>query len=114
MQYDTNDCRITPMIASKDLIPEELKTDVFPPALQPSVSLHTEQILIEVIALMNSSGENSLPVYDDNKTQLGTISLSDILIFLEHESEKNLYHHKLNYTVESLLVLKHGMLQRLF
>jgi predicted transcriptional regulator len=67
--------------------------------------LHADQLIIEVMRVMYTWGQDKVPVYKDD-ILLGTVSSSEILKFLNNEDEKNLYYHKLNYTMESLLMLK--------
>lgn len=70
------------------------------------VKVHAERIIFEVITYMNNIGEGYLAVYSDNNTLLGEVCVADLVAFLEHEPEKKLYYHKLNYTMETFLRLK--------
>lgn len=98
-------------------IPENLKLPARPFArnseLQPA-RLNGESILVEVIEWMKKNADCQLPVYNSGNSFLGMISLNDILIFLEHDTQSELYYHKLNYTLESLVALKKGTLKKLF
>jgi predicted transcriptional regulator len=71
----------------------------------PFNKLYADQLVIEVISYMQSCGQDQLPIYQDDHL-LGIISYSEIINFLHHKPENNLFYHKLNYTIESLFVLK--------
>lgn len=69
--------------------------------------LYASQLVAEVIFYMSIQELGKIPVYRDDFL-IGIISYSDILNFLDDEPEKNLYFHKLNYTIESLVLLNNS------
>lgn len=69
------------------------------------VSLHSEQLVVEVMDIMLKQELYTMPVFYYNK-HIGIIRFKDIISFLTHEEHgENLIFHKLNYSIESAMAM---------
>lgn len=69
------------------------------------VGLHSEQLVIEVIDIMLKQELYTMPVFY-NKKYIGVVRFKDLISFLTHEErEENLIFHKLNYSIESVMIM---------
>ncbi|ETZ21399.1 hypothetical protein [Pedobacter sp. V48] len=73
--------------------------------LDRDVVLHSEQLVVEVIDIMLKEELYTMPVFY-NKKHIGVVRFQDLISFLTHEERgENLIFHKLNYSIESVMVM---------
>lgn len=86
------------IIQSKEVFSSEWGTD-------RHIRLHSEQLVIEVIDIMLKQELYTMPVFYDEK-HIGVVRFKDLISFLTHEERgENLIFHKLNYSIESVMVM---------
>ena len=69
------------------------------------VALHSEQLVVEVIDIMLKEELYTMPVFY-NKKHIGLVRFKDLISFLTHEERgENLIFHKMNYSIESVMVM---------
>src|SRR5688572_3444682 len=69
------------------------------------VVLHSEQLVVEVIGIMLKEELYTMPVFY-NKKHIGLVRFKDLISFLTHEERgENLIFHKMNYSIESVMVM---------
>ncbi|ATP55760.1 hypothetical protein CPT03_04390 [Pedobacter ginsengisoli] len=69
------------------------------------IRLHSEQLVVDVIDIMLKKELYTMPVFY-NTRQIGVIQFKDLISFITHkEYGESLIYHKLNYNLESVLVM---------
>ena len=69
------------------------------------IRLHSEQLVIEVIDIMLKQELYTMPVFYNEK-HIGVVRFKDLISFLTREERgENLIFHKLNYSIESVMVM---------
>lgn len=85
-------------IQEKEVFFLELESD-------EQIRLHSEQLVIDVIDIMLKQDLYTMPVFYSTR-QIGVIQFKDLINFITHkEHGESLIYHKLNYNLESVLVM---------